>query len=98
LLDEYLNRRPASPHRALARYLVDHNIQYARSDYWTAYATTFLARERVVIASTDTVRIDSYQRQVAANDQQAVTLQRQPCAGPGAEAVAGNYWVCEPRR
>jgi len=98
LLDEYLHRRPASPHRALATYLVDHNIHYARSDYWTAYVTTFLTREKVVIASTDTVRIDSYQRQVAANDKQAVTLQRQPCAGAGAEAVQGNYWVCEPRR
>ena len=96
LLDEYLHRRPASPHRALATYLVDHDIHYARSDYWTAYVTTFMTREQVVIASTDTVRIDSYQRQAAANDQQAVTLQRQPCAGPGAEAVPGNYWVCEP--
>lgn len=98
LLDEYLNRRPASPHRALATYLVDHNIQYARSDYWTAYVTTFLTREKVVIASTDTVRIDHYQRQVAAHDAEARIVQRQPCAGPGAEAVAGNYWVCEPRR
>jgi hypothetical protein len=97
LLDEYLNRRPASPHRALATYLVDHDIHYARSDYWTAYVTTFMTRERVIIASTDTVRIDSYQRQVAANDAQARTVQRQPCAGAGTEAVAGNYWVCEPR-
>jgi hypothetical protein len=98
LLDEYVNRRPASPHRALATYLVDHDIHYARADYWTAYVTTFLTREKVVIASTDTVRIDSYQREVAANETKAKLLQRQPCAGPGTEAVQGNYWVCEPRR
>jgi hypothetical protein len=98
LLDEYLHRPPGSPHRALATYLVDHHVQYARADYWTAYATTFLAREQVVIASTDTVRITSYQADVARHDRQAVTVQRQPCAGAGAEAVKGNYWVCEPRQ
>ena len=46
LWDEYLRREPAAPHRALATYLVDHGIHYARSDYWTAYATTFLAGEQ----------------------------------------------------
>ena len=61
LWDEYLRREPAAPHRALATYLVDHGIHYARSDYWTAYATTFLAGEKVVIASNDTVRIAAYQ-------------------------------------
>jgi hypothetical protein len=98
LADEYLHRTPASPHRSLATYLVDHDVHYARADYWTAYATTFLTKERVIIASTDTVRINSYQQIVAANDRQAVTIQRAPCAGPGAEAVEGNYWICEPRR
>lgn len=98
LFDEYLNRQPASPHRALATYLVDHGVRYARSDYWTAYATTFMAGEKSVIASTDTVRITEYQEQVAANDSSAMTVQRQPCAGAGAEAVLGNYWVCEPRQ
>ena len=98
LIDEYVNREPAAPHRALATYLVDHDIQYARGDYWTAYATTFFAAERVVIASTDTVRITDYQRQVAAHPDRAVNVERAPCAGPGEEAVAGNYWVCRPTR
>jgi hypothetical protein len=94
LLDEYINREPTGPHRALAAYLVAHDIRYARSDYWTAYITTFFADEQVVIASTDTVRIAGYQHAVAAHDDQAVNVQRQPCAGPGAEAVAGTFWVC----
>jgi hypothetical protein len=98
LLDEYLHRRPGAPHRTLAKFLVDHDIRYARADYWTAYATTFLTGEKTIIASTDTVRITSYQSEVAANDAHAVLVQRQPCSGPGAEAVMGNYWVCEPKK
>lgn len=95
LLDEYLRREPASPHRALATYLVGHGIEHARADYWTAYATTFLANEQVVIASTDTVRITAYQQAADRNRESAVNVQRQPCAdGAGDEAVKGMYWVC----
>ena len=97
LWDEYLRRQPAAPHRALATYLVDHGIRYGRSDYWTAYATTFLAGENVVIASNDTVRIAAYQDHVAAHRQEAVSIQRQPCADGGVEAVKGTYWICAPR-
>lgn len=97
LWDEYLRREPAAPHRELATYLVDHGIHYARSDYWTAYAATFLAGEKVVITSNDTVRIAAYQDQVAAHRQEAVTIQRQPCADGGVEAVKGTYWICTPR-
>lgn len=95
LYDEYLRREPAFAHRELATYLVDHGIAYARADYWTAYVTTFLANEKVVLASTDTVRITSYQDAVEQNRDRAVNVQRQPCGnGQGAEAVAGAYWVC----
>jgi len=97
LWDEYLHRQPAAPHRALATYLVDQKIQYARSDYWTAYATTFLTGEDVVIAANDSARISVYQQQAAAHAKEAVTIQRQPCTNEGVEAVAGNYWICAPR-
>lgn len=97
LWDEYLHRQPPAPHRALATYLLDHDIRYARSDYWTAYATTFLAGEKVIVASNDTVRITSYQDQAAAHAKEAVIIQRQPCTNDGVEAVPGNYWVCAPR-
>lgn len=96
LFDEYLRREPGYPHRALASYLVDHRIEYARADYWTAYATTFLAEEKVVIASTDTVRITAYQQAVEEHRDAAVNVQRQPCQnGGGAEVVPGTYWVCK---
>jgi hypothetical protein len=95
LLDEYVRREPGYPHRELASYLVDRGIEYARADYWTAYATTFLAGEQVIVASTDTVRITPYQQAVEEHRDAAVTVQRQPCAnGQGDEAVSGAYWVC----
>jgi hypothetical protein len=95
LYDEYLRHEPAYAHRQLATYLVNHGVEYARADYWTAYVTTFLAGEKAIVASNDTVRITGYQTAVAAQREKAVTLQRQPCAsGAGAEAVAGAYWVC----
>ena len=95
LLDEYLRREPGYPQRALATYLVENGIEYARADYWTAYATTFLAHEKVVIASTDTVRITSYQQAADHHRDITVNIQRQPCAdGQGEEAVSGTYWIC----
>lgn len=97
LAREYLYREPMLPQRALADYLVDHDIRYARSDYWTAYTTTFLSGERVIVASTDTVRITEYQQAVDANRTSAVTVARGPCrAGTGVEVVAGTYWICPP--
>lgn len=95
LLNEYIYQEPQNPRRLLATYLVDNGIRYARSDYWTAYATTFLAGERVLVASTDTVRISEYQTEVEHHRAEAVTVQREPCkttAGP--EVVPGTYWIC----
>lgn len=95
LFDEYLRREPGYPQRQLADYLVEHGITHARADYWTAYATTFLAGERVLVASTDTVRITAYQQAVDQHRVDAVNVQRQPCADrQGHEAVSGAYWIC----
>jgi len=95
LAREYLYDEPFNSRRELATYLVTNGIRYARADYWTAYATTFLAGERVIVASTDLARITSYQEQVDGHSAEAVTVQTSPCerAG-GAEAVPGMYWVC----
>jgi hypothetical protein len=95
LVREYVENQPRNVRRELASYLLDNGIRYARSDYWTAYYTTFLAGERVIVASTDTVRVDEYQRQTAAHDREAVTLLRRPCPGPGGEEIVSNqYWLC----
>ncbi|MEO8681776.1 MAG: hypothetical protein ABI665_22210 [Vicinamibacterales bacterium] len=95
LVNEYVYHEPANPRRELATYLVTNGIRYARSDYWVAYATTFLSGERVVVASTDLVRIRRYQSEVEAHSQDAVTVQYKACEKTGgAEAVPGMYWVC----
>jgi hypothetical protein len=95
LLREYLYQEPANSRRELATYLVTNGIRHARADYWTAYATTFLSGERVVVASTDLVRVEAYQELVDADRAGSVTVQTSPCerAG-GAEAVPAMYWVC----
>ena len=72
---------PPNEHRVLADYLVSHQIQYARATYWDAYALDFLTQERVIVASTDNVRIADYQQRVDAHQATAVNLPRIPCAG-----------------
>jgi hypothetical protein len=90
---EYLEQQPRNARRELATYLIDHSILYARADYWTAYTTTFLANERVIVASTETARVDEYQRLESIHHREAVSLLRKPCAG-GQEIVPGHYWAC----
>ena len=95
LVAEYIYREPPNTRRALVTYLIDHKIQYARAEYWTAYVMTFFSGERVIVASTDYIRINSYQSEVDAHHADAVTVQREPCAsGQGAEAVPKTFWIC----
>jgi hypothetical protein len=78
----HLDRNPPpKPHRRMATYLEGSGIRYARATYWDAYVITFLAQERVIVASTTTVRISAYQADVDAHAGEAVTLQRLPCDG-----------------
>ena len=72
---------PGSEFRYLAADLVAHGVRYGRAEYWDAYVVTFFARERVVLASTDTVRISAYQTLVDAHASEAVTIRRWPCQG-----------------
>jgi hypothetical protein len=72
---------PPKPHRRMATYLEGSGLKFARATYWDAYVITFLAQERVIVASTTTVRISAYQAEVDAHAGEAVTLQRLPCDG-----------------
>ena len=95
LLSEYIYNEPTNPRRALATYLVANNIRYGWAPYWTAYSTTFLSGERVVLASTDTIRIDDYQKQVAMHLDEAVSIEIEPCRSQaGIETSPGGFWVC----
>lgn len=83
---EYRNAPPPNEHRVLADDLVAHHVKYGTAIYWDAYLTDFLARERVVLASTDKVRISAYQARVQSNAASAVRVVRQPCVGGRAVA------------
>jgi hypothetical protein len=92
LLDEYIRRPPPNPRRQIAEFLVDRGIQYGRTGYWTAYPVTFFSREKAIIASTDVVRIEPYQRIVNAHAAEAVSIAADPC--PGGLTVAPGIYVC----
>ena len=83
LLKTYAEAPPPNPHREIADYLTEHKMRFGRAGYWDAYLITFLARERVVLASTEKVRISAYQARVEENAANAVFLRRLPCSsGP----------------
>jgi hypothetical protein len=81
---------PAAHERELADGLVARGIAVAEASYWRAYEVTFLARERVKVASTEVVRIEEYQR-LAASARGLVAISDAPC--PGGERVA-IYYLC----
>jgi hypothetical protein len=81
VIAEYRSAPPLNEHRILADDLLAHRIRYGTAVYWDAYLTDFLARERVILASADKVRINAYQARVQANAATAVQIVRQPCAG-----------------
>jgi hypothetical protein len=75
------NEAPPNEHRVLADYLISHQIQYARAIYWDAYALDFLSQERVIVASSDIIRIPEYQQRVEGARGPIANLVRLPCEG-----------------
>ncbi len=60
LVQEYLIAPPSNPHRNLAQYLEDHQINCGLAPYWTSYHIDFLSSERLKIQSYEYVRIPEY--------------------------------------
>jgi len=83
-----------SPKLMLGRQLEARGVRYATSDYWIAYAVTFLTNEETKIASTDLVRIREYNRLVEAHPEETIRISREPCAN-GHRAIEGIYF-CQP--
>ena len=81
---------PPGSRQILANYLLSNGIRFAIGDYWTAYNVTFLS-EKVIMASSDFVRIHQYQNIVRQRRSDIIT--RRPCEG-GHEV--GPYHVCPP--
>jgi hypothetical protein len=93
LLAQYLAHAPVGTKQIIVRQLESRGIRYATADYWIAYAVTFLAHERVIVASDDVVRIDEYQRIVNEHIAEAVTISRTgDCDGARPVPQTGVYF------
>ena len=78
----------------IARHLETSGVRYATSDYWVAYAVTFLTNERVRIASDDLVRIQEYQRLFEAHRGEAIRVSRRRC--DGGRMIMRSIYICPP--
>lgn len=87
---EYLSGPPVGAKQQVIRALENDGVQYGTADYWMAYYISFLTRERIILASSDFVRIRTYNRLVAQHADQAVRISRTPCEG-GRELVRRVY-------
>ena len=68
-------------------------VRYGASRYWVSYAITFLTDERIVLKSSDFVRIRAYERIVDAHAAEAIRIERDPC--PGGEEVMPRVFLCK---
>jgi hypothetical protein len=90
LLLEYSSDPPPSDYRLLTDYLERQGVRYGRAAFWDAYAVTFLSNERVMLGSTDLVRVDEYVRQFEQNRATAISVSSSRCDGP----QVARWWVC----
>lgn len=91
--DRYASGREPDGMQQLIDALDARSIGLAEAEHWRAYKLTFLARERIKVASTDIVRIWEYRRLADEAGASLVRLQYTPC--PGGEFVGGMY-ICVP--
>jgi hypothetical protein len=80
----------------MADDLVARHIDVAAAGYWRAYKLTFLAQERVTLASTDVVRIDEYQRRAQEAGDRLLVLSPNPC--PTNQPPVSGWYLCEAGR
>jgi hypothetical protein len=92
LLAEYLGGPPVGAKQLIVKNLRAQGIQYAVSDYWIAYAITFMTDEQVIVASEDFVRIPAYQDIVAQHTDKAVRISRTACVG--GRTVTPSLYLC----
>lgn len=92
LLLEYLTHPPVGPKQLVVRTLEAQGVRYATSDYWIAYAVTFMSRERIVVASEDFLRIPGYNDVVKAHAGESVRISRTSCVG--GRTVTPGLYIC----
>jgi hypothetical protein len=80
--------------RELIRALEARQIRYAYADYWTSYYVTFMTGERIIVASTEVVKVRTHNNEVDAHRGEAILISRRPCAG--GEELTPAFWACRP--
>jgi hypothetical protein len=96
LLDDYLGQPPVGGAQLIVRHLEARGVKYGISSYARAYAVSFLSNERIVMSSSNRVRIRAYELEVGAHRDLAIRLSRKPCEG-GSLLTKGLYF-CPPTR
>ena len=89
----YVRSPPSNPAREIAERLVAQRIRVASAGYWEAYTISFIARERVRVASTDVARIQEYQNLFVDPANRPVLISERPC--PAGERV-DRWYICRP--
>lgn len=92
LWNEYLRQPPEDIRRTLIAHLDARKVRYAESRYWVSYALTFLTDERIIVKSSDFIRVQEYQRGVDAHANEMLRIERDPC--PGGEEVMPRVYFC----
>ena len=92
LWNEYLRHPPEDIRRTLIAQLDARQVHYASARYWVSYALTFLADERIIVKSSDFVRIQEYQRVVDAHAAEMTRIERDPC--PSGEEIMPRVYFC----
>ena len=90
---EYLRQPPEDIRRTLIAHLDARGVRYGASRYWVAYAITFLTDERIILKSSDFVRIREYERVVDAHATESIRIERDPC--PGGEEIMPRVFLCK---
>jgi hypothetical protein len=88
---EYLEQAPTGGKRRIVNELEARGIRYAISDYGNAYPIAFLSGERIIVASSNRVRVRLYQQQVNAHRAEAVWIRRTRCKD-GEQVMDGLYF------
>jgi hypothetical protein len=91
LLSEYLLHTPDGGKQRIVRALEAEGVRYGFATYRDAYVIAFLSNEEIIFASTNRVRILSYQREVEENRGEAIRIERRRCKG-GELETAGIYF------
>src|SRR3954468_23658422 len=94
LIAEYATSPPVPAKRQLIQALEQRGVRYAYADYWTAYYVTFMTRERIIVASTEIVKVRSHNREVDTHRNEAIVISRQAC--PDGQPLTPAFWACRP--